>query len=104
MALGALVGAPARHLVGQALPRPWGTLAVNLAGSLLLGLLVGLAVSGSALALLGAGLCGAFTTASAFAWEAVELGRRAAAYVLASVLGGTALAAVGLLAGRALSG
>lgn len=107
VALGAVVGAPARFLVDALLARalgrgvPWGTLLVNLVGSGLLGLLVGAAVSGSTLALLGTGFCGALTTASTFAWELVELPRRrAVAYAVVSLAGGVLLAYGGYLLGR----
>jgi CrcB protein len=83
--LGAVFGAPARLLVSRAVAGERGTLVVNVAGSLLVGLLAG--VSSSAYAVLGIGFCGAFTTYSAFAVEAVTMPRRAsAAYVVASVL------------------
>jgi CrcB protein len=109
VALGAAVGAPARYLTDELLAGrlgrrfPWGTLAVNLLGSLLLGLLAGRAGddrSGHLVTLVGTGFCGAFTTASTFAWEVVALAetgrwRRAATYVAASVAAGVALAAAG---------
>ena len=110
IALGAAVGAPARYLADELLAAragrrfPWGTLAVNLLGSLVLGLLAGRAGddgrAGHLFALAGTGFCGAFTTASAFAWEVVALAetgrsRRAATYVVSSVLVGVALAAAG---------
>ena len=47
--LGAALGAPARYLTDRAIqsrhdtPFPWGTFAVNVAGSLVLGVLVGAA-------------------------------------------------------------
>ncbi len=77
VALGAAIGAPLRflaahHFDGRA---PWGTLAVNVLGSTALGLLSALSLSGSAMALWGTGLCGGFTTYSAFAVQAVGLGR-----------------------------
>ena len=106
--LGAAVGAPVRYLVAHHLdPHPhgasWphGTFLVNLAGSALLGALVGAAVEGRALALVGVGFCGALTTCSAFAVQAVQLGRRAGtAYALVTVAGCLAAAALGhLLAG-----
>jgi CrcB protein len=53
---------------------PYGTLAVNVLGSFLLGLLVGLALGGSAYRLLGTGLVGAFTTFSTWAFESHRLG------------------------------
>ena len=76
VALGAAVGSPLRFLVGLWLDRRlhWGTLAVNLAGSFVLGLLVGAAVEGRWLALLGVGFCGGLTTYSAFAVQSVQAG------------------------------
>ncbi len=86
VALGASVGAPARYVVGRALPSLPATLLVNLLGSFAVGLFAGLGPR--PYALLGIGLCGAFTTYSAFAVEAVSLSRgRAAAYVVVSVVG-----------------
>ena len=78
VALGAAVGAPLRYLVGHLLDGRihWGTLAVNLVGSALLGGLVGAAVDGHWLALLGTGFCGGLTTYSAFAVQSVHGGRR----------------------------
>jgi CrcB protein len=74
------VGAIARFLldgavagrVGRAFP--WGTLAVNLTGTLGLGLLIGAAVHGDAYRLAGTGLLGAFTTFSTWVLESHRLG------------------------------
>jgi len=84
---------------------PWGTLAVNLTGSLVIGVLLGLATDRGALAaparlFLVTGLLGGFTTFSAFSWEALALLRAghasaAGGYVAGSVLGGLAAAAAG---------
>jgi len=56
---------------------PWGTLAVNVTGSLLLGLIAGLALhhglSRAARIVLGTGFCGAYTTFSTFTFETVRL-------------------------------
>jgi CrcB protein len=55
---------------------PWGTLAVNVVGSLLLGLLAGWAESGrldpQTATVLGAGLCGSLTTLSAVTVDLAE--------------------------------
>jgi len=97
--LGAAGGAPARLLVSRAAAGPQGTLAVNVAGSLLLGLFVGL--SPALYALLGVGFCGAFTTYSTFAVEVVRLPRpRGSAYVVASVVLCCLACALGLLLAR----
>jgi CrcB protein len=92
--------AVAIRLVGVGFP--WGTLAVNVAGSCAFGVLAGLARSRGLLgpvqeSILLVGLLGGFTTYSSFAFQTVELlaaGRpvAAAAYVLAT--NAAALAAV----------
>jgi len=111
VALGAAVGAPSRYLVDQFVQRrnrtavPFGTLAVNLAGSTVLGLLLGLSTAGTIgsqlMAAAGTGLCGAFTTYSTFGFETVQLLRRerpwtAAGYVAVSVVGGLLLVWIGV--------
>ena len=52
---------------------PYGTLAVNLSGSFVLGTLVGAALRGDAYDLAGTGLIGAFTTFSTWALESHRL-------------------------------
>ena len=95
VALGGAFGAAARFWVAQRLPGARATLLVNVVGSLLLGLLLG--AGDGANALLGLGFCGAFTTFSAFAVEAVELPRRAGwAYVLMTVVLCLGAAAIGI--------
>ena len=74
------VGAIARVLLDGAVSAragrsfPWGTLAVNLSGALVLGILAGAAVQGDALRLAGTGLIGAFTTFSTWVFESHRLG------------------------------
>ncbi|MCO8273460.1 fluoride efflux transporter CrcB [Actinoplanes sp. TRM 88003] len=112
VALGAAVGAPLRYLTDQALRHragtfPLGTFVVNIAGSLLLGFLIGVPVSDAAWSLLGVGFCGALTTYSTFSLEALTLfesGERlkAFAYVVTSLAVGLAAASLGHLAGTAL--
>jgi CrcB protein len=96
--VGAAVGAPLRYLAARWLNRagaPWGTLAVNVVGSFLLGVVLARATPEIA-ALVGTGFCGALTTYSTYALETVELPRaRAWAYALGSVLAGLAAAALG---------
>jgi fluoride exporter len=90
VALGAAVGAPLRLLAGHHLDRRthWGTLLVNLVGSGLLGWLVGRAVDGRPLLLVGTGFCGAFTTYSAVAVQSVNRGGwRGLVYAVGTVAG-----------------
>ncbi|MGW2018794.1 fluoride efflux transporter CrcB [Streptomyces sp. NPDC001927] len=94
--LGAAVGAPLRHLADRAFKArygsafPWGTLAVNVVGSLVLGLLTGVS-SARAQLLLGAGLCGALTTYSTFSYETWKLYEDGAkGYAAANVVGSLA--------------
>ena len=87
----------------------WTTLAINVVGSFLLGLLASSEVGGEqARAAIGAGFLGGFTTYSTFSVQASQalLGERvpvAALYVGASVILGVGAAAAGLVLGRALS-
>ena len=102
VAIGAAIGAPTRLLAGRLLDRTthWGTLLVNLAGSALLGWLVGHGVEGRPLALLGTGFCGALTTYSSLAVQSVNRGGRAGAlYAVGTVLGCLAAAWVGYAVG-----
>tara|TARA_B100000767_G_scaffold181802_1_gene169739 strand:- start:2902 stop:3273 length:372 start_codon:yes stop_codon:yes gene_type:complete len=80
VAVGGAVGAALRYLVGEWIPSdgfPYATLAVNLAGSLLLGLLtVGVAqhlISTNLALMLATGVLGAFTTMSTFSVETIEM-------------------------------
>ena len=115
VALGAAVGAPLRYLTDRLIQArigsrfPWGTLAVNVAGSLLLGFLAGLPVEPRVAALLGTGFCGALTTYSTFGWETVALAgegarRHAVLNVVVSVFAGLAAAGLGLLLAGAVDG
>lgn len=118
VALGSALGGAGRYLVQGAVQRwtgdafPWGTLAVNVTGSFLLGLLLRYALDSAAISaglrtFLAIGLCGGYTTFSAFGWETVALleagdWRRAGAYVtlsLALTIGATLL---GVMAAREL--
>lgn len=86
---------------------PWGIVICNLAGSLVLGVLVGLVPPGSTSALLiGTGFCGALTTFSTFSLHLVQLTRAsvrtAGLYLLVSLGGGLTLALLGAVLGRAI--
>ena len=79
----AAVGAPLRYLVdGYIGDRvegsfPWGTLVVNASGSLVFGVLTGLALyhafPQTSKVILGIGFCGSYTTFSTFSFETVRL-------------------------------
>ena len=80
VALGGAIGSALRYLVGLAAGWlfgtgfPWGTLAVNIAGSLAMGLVIGLAASKFQLTnelrvFIATGVLGGFTTFSAFSLD-----------------------------------
>lgn len=84
--LGGGVGSVLRYAASQLAARaagtgfPWGTLAVNLAGCLLIGLVAGLSERSASIGpagrvLLIAGFLGGFTTFSAFGYETVIAAR-----------------------------
>jgi fluoride exporter len=112
--LGAAVGAPVRYLVDRAVQArhdsvfPWGTFAVNVAGSFILGALAGAtAVPGGVAAVIGPGFCGALTTYSTFGYETIRLveehaHRYALLNVVASVTAGLGAAFLGYAVARAL--
>lgn len=116
VALGGAIGSVARyaaasrvgHHLGTAFP--WGTLAVNIVGGLVIGALTGLAASRLDLSaelrlFLVTGILGGFTTFSAFSLEVVLMIERhqwtaATAYAVASVVGSVGAALVGLWIAR----
>ncbi|MFI6091146.1 fluoride efflux transporter CrcB [Streptomyces sp. NPDC051218] len=102
---GAMIGAPLRYLTDRAVQArhdtvfPWGTFAVNVAGSLILGVLTGATVAGAASSqtqlLLGTGLCGALTTYSAFSYETLWLSEGGARFYAAVNVVASVVAALG---------
>ena len=115
VALGGALGASARYGVNLGAARlfgpvfPWATLAVNVAGSLLMGLLVAALGRDSGWApLLMTGVLGGFTTFSAFSLDTVLLWERGQAglalgYVAVSVVLSIAGLAGGLACVRTLA-
>lgn len=118
--LGGAAGTGARYLLSGWLLRvagpgfPWGTLAVNLVGSFLLGLLMHVALttellSTTARLALTTGVIGGFTTYSTFNYETLRLFQEGAwllgiLNLAATVVGCLIAGALGLLSGRFLTG
>jgi fluoride exporter len=81
--LGGAIGAPLRYLTDLVVQSrhdsvfPWGTFTVNVVGSFVLGVTVGLVnelgLTTWVIALVGTGICGALTTFSTFGYETVRL-------------------------------
>ena len=116
VALGAAVGAPLRYVTAHFLDGGgrwgvqwsapwslhWGTMLVNVAGSFLLGLFSGMALTGDTIAMLGTGFCGGLTTYSAFAVHVHDLGpRKGAATVALTVVPALAVCFLGFWLGAA---
>jgi CrcB protein len=116
VAFGAAVGAPLRYLVDRAVQTrhdslfPWGTFAVNAAGSFLLGALAttSLHTPAPVMAALGTGLCGTLTTYSSFGYETVRLLQErvrlfAVINATASIIAGLGAAGLGAAIAQALT-
>ena len=104
------VGAMIRYLTSRAVPGrdrfPWAVLVVNVVGSAIGGVVVGLATSGGVSSdirlILVSGLCGGLTTFSTWSVETIQLvqdgrWRVAAASVTANLVLGSGAAALGYL-------
>ena len=106
------VGAVARYLVDGAVqdrtagPFPFGTLAVNVVGSLVLGFLAGYTLSHAggrtAKTVIGTGFCGGLTTWSTASWETVRLAEEGATstaitFTFVNVAASFAAAAIGII-------
>ena len=118
VAVGAALGGVSRYYVASALQQrlgvtfPWGTLAVNVSGSLLLGVLIRYAFATPSMsvelrALLTTGFCGGYTTFSTYSYETAALledGQysRAGLYATASVLVALAATFAGFMLAREL--
>lgn len=119
VALGGGAGAVLRYLTDRRVQQwrgsvfPWGTLTVNIAGSLILGLLSGWtlhgAEPGAIRSLVGVGFCGGLTTFSTFGYETISLFTEktrlyAVVNVVVTVLAGLAAGTAGLLLAGAFWG
>lgn len=107
--LGGMIGSMLRYsmflLIGNQ-TFPYATLVVNIAGSFLLGMILGMYADGTGSNMLrlflATGICGGFTTFSAFSFECVQMIQQqkyiiAATYTAASIVLGIAAAFAGLL-------
>ncbi|WP_376088328.1 fluoride efflux transporter CrcB [Roseomonas sp. CCTCC AB2023176] len=118
VALGGALGSVVRYAAGVWLlgalgaSFPWGTLAVNVVGSAVIGVIGGLAAAGTVTSnelrlFVVTGVLGGFTTFSAFSLDTGTLFGRspalAALYVGVTVAGGLASFAAGFWAGRAVA-
>jgi CrcB protein len=110
VAVAAGLGAVARYLLDRAVRQrvrgdfPYGTVLVNVTGSLLLGLVLGLSIhhglARDLTTVVGAGFAGGYTTLSTWTWETLALAENgewlgAGANVLGSLAAGLAAAATG---------
>lgn len=115
VALGGVVGSLGRYAVGLVLPHtagafPWATLTVNVSGAFAMGLLVAFLVDRPgthrlARPFLGVGVLGGWTTFSAVAVDAVQLGAAdeaplVVAYVATTFLLGALAVGAGTVAGQ----
>jgi len=110
VAVGAALGGVARHLAMTAMTRlcgdgfPWGTLAVNLVGSLLLGVMLGSGGTGWQ-PMVTVGFCGGLTTFSTFALQSLALvSERRWGALAANVAGSVGLCVLCASAGFAFAG
>lgn len=120
VALGGAAGSVARFLVSDWAARtlgadlPWGTLIVNVVGSMLLAFIVYVSVSSELISpnarlALGTGVMGGFTTYSTFNYETMALWAQGAWWLAGANVLGTLVACLaggwlGLAAGRLLVG
>ena len=118
VAVGGAIGASLRHLVNLAALRlvgagfPWGTMAINIAGSLAMGVFIELLArrfnaSNELRLFIATGILGGFTTFSAFSLDFAVLWERGAAmpalaYAIASVVGSILALFLGLWLARSV--
>jgi fluoride exporter len=105
----AAFGAAARYVVDQVIQHqhdqtfPWGTFVINVSGSLLLGLTLGLAahhgLAPAAATVIGAGFLGGYTTWSTYVWESLALAEAGAVGQATLNLAGSLVAGIAAAAG-----
>ena len=112
--LGGAVGSMLRYLVTEIIPSdhmPYGTISVNLVGSMLLGIMFGaiaadVIINQNYVLLFGTGVLGAFTTMSAFAMDTVNLSEdelsKTVIYITITIFGSIGFAWLGYKLGFSL--
>lgn len=120
VALGGSIGSVLRYAVGFAVAQrwgagfPWGTLLINVTGSLVIGFVAEISqttafgITPLARVFMTVGVLGGYTTFSSFAYDSITLAREGAAplslgYVLGTVVLGICAAYAGMLAARLLA-
>tara|TARA_Y100000022_G_C13239811_1_gene371846 strand:+ start:133 stop:507 length:375 start_codon:yes stop_codon:yes gene_type:complete len=112
--LGGAIGSMLRYLATEIIPSnhiPYGTISVNLVGSMLLGIMFGaiaadVIINQNYVLLFGTGVLGAFTTMSAFAMDTVTLSEdelsKTVIYITITIVGSIGLAWLGYKLGFSL--
>jgi len=112
--LGGAIGSMLRYLATEIIPSnhiPYGTISVNLVGSMLLGIMFGaiaadVIINQNYLLLFGTGVLGAFTTMSAFAMDTVTLSEdelsKTVIYITITIFGSIGFAWLGYKLGFSL--
>jgi CrcB protein len=122
IAIGSALGGMARYGCSRAVALrfgetfPWGTLTVNIVGSMVIGFVAALSapesrvmISPNARQFIMVGLCGGFTTFSSFSLQTLQMVRNrdfaeAGGNILLSVAACMAAVAIGYIAGSAVGG
>ena len=112
--LGGAIGSMLRYLATEIIPSnhmPYGTISVNLIGSMLLGIMFGaiaadVIINQNYVLLFGTGVLGAFTTMSAFAMDTVTLSEdelsKTVIYIAITIVGSIGFAWLGYKLGFSL--
>lgn len=111
---GAFIGANARFWLGEIITHrayPWATFAINVSGSLAIGIFYAWEMQRNPHSVhrlfWAVGLCGGFTTFSAFSWEALRMIEKGSwlalgTYVFGSVVTTIAACALGFVVSRSI--